>query len=931
MASIFTYDPNPPRVSSPWSTPGTSTPQETSGIARHVLRQKSDRLSASPILLAEAGVSRLEPEPQEGPTEYKLHLLLRPRRKFLSSSTGSHVSGSQHSKPYLAAATSRVGSSAVPARPVPPPSSQSRQARLQHLTTQLLWRLQQSSPFHSSSTVNLILPVLPEATPRLSAPVDAAKLLPGLEESQGALYEIGVSDDGTFVGLIEEELEESLTNLQAMAASLGCVVEVLRKVIVGDCEWAETSISGESEANLKRHRDKLWVAEALVRPQLESSNEITQVTSSLRLDEQGPPAGDRGSTTEISQSKTEQMRVSLTGSSASGKSSLLGTLSTSTLDNGRGKSRLSLLRHRHEIASGITSSVAQELVGYRFPAEREGCREGLRGSGDVINYASPNVSSWNDIHSYADRLILLSDSPGLAKFSKSTIRTLTSWQPHWTAVCVAANDAEESAITSDSSAFAAGGHHLPTSESTLDLSISHLELCLKLELAFIIVITKMDLATKTGLRQTLAKILSALKAKGRRPVMLSAVTGPASSAPDGQARTDNEELNFDLQQIRAADEQDVQRAIAAVKQDPDVVVPIVLTSAVTGAGIGKVHALLRSLPLALANERDTPLTLQSHGHLAEITLPLKVFHIDEVFAMPPSKVYSPTKIEYANKGIVLCGRMASGTISVGERLALGPFDTISGDRTSQERHGSLTGSSTPQKLAVSAPTARTSSENVLRLATNGEAVKQHGDREGAFVSVRIVSIRNLRLPVRSLLPNQVGTIGIEPLATDSEVGSLRGVRRGMVLLNPSPRNTACHSVMASFRSSDFAFTTSPPLILGGHAMVYINSVRAAAKVTSVALSEDDASESPSPTEMFSFDNDTDHDIENACGIGGSNGTQDQEIRITFRFVSTVEWMQARDQILVVPNLSAAGPVTGPSGPTSGLSGFVGRVTSVNGV
>jgi GTPase len=931
MASIFTYDPNPPRVSSPWSTPGTSTPQETPGSARHVLRQKSDRLSASPILLAEAGVSRLEPEPQEGPTEYKLHLLLRPRRKFLSSSTGGHVSGSQHSKPYLATSSSRVGSSAVSNRPVPPPSSQSRQARLQHLTTQLLWRLQQSSPFHSSSTANLILPVLPEATPRLSAPVDAAKLLPGLEESQGALYEIGVSDDGTFVGLIEEELDESLTNLQAMAASLGCVVEVLRKVIVGDCEWAETTILGEGEVNSKRHRDKLWVAEALVHPHLQSSNEITRVTSSLRLDEQGPPEGDRDTMAEVSQSKTEQMRVSLIGSSASGKSSLLGTLSTSTLDNGRGKSRLSLLRHRHEIASGITSSVAQELIGYRFPALREVCYEGLRGSEDVINYASPNVSSWNDIHGYADRLTFLSDSPGLAKFSKSTIRTLTSWQPHWTAVCVAANEAEEIVITSDSSALAVGGHHLLTAESPLDLTISHLELCSKLELAFIIVITKMDLATKTGLRQTLAKILSALKAKGRIPVMLSAVTGPVSSAPDGQTRTDHEELNFDLQQIRATDEQDVQRAIAAVRKDPDVAVPIVLTSAVTGAGIGKVHALLRSLPLAFANERYTSLAPQSHAHLAEIAPQLKVFHIDEVFAMPPSKVYSPSRLEHANKGIVLCGRMASGTISVGERLALGPFETISGDRTSQERPSSRTGSPAPQKLAVSAPTARTSSETFLRLATNGEVVKQHSDLEGGFVSVRIVSIRNLRLPVCSLLPSQVGTIGIESLSTSSEVGSLRGVRRGMVLLNPSPMHTVCHSVTASFLSSDFAFPTSPPLLLGGHAMVYINSVRAAAKVTAVALSEDDASESPSPTEMFSFDSDNDRSTENGYGMTGVNGTQDHEIKITFRFMSTVEWMQAGDKILVVPNLSAAGPITGPSGPTSGLSGFVGRVTGVNGV
>jgi GTPase len=929
MASIFTYDPNPPRVSSPWSTSGTSTPQEAPGLSRHVSRQRVDRLSSSPILLAEAGVSRLEPEPQEGPTEYKLHLLLRPRRKFLSSSTGSHVPGSQHSKTYLAASSSRVGSTIVSNKPAPAPSSQSRHARLQHLTTQLLWRLQQSSPFHSSSTANLVLPVLPEATPKLSAPAGAAKLLPGLEESQGALYEIGVADDGTFVGLIEEEMEESLTNLQAMAASLGCVVDVLRKVIVGECEWTEAAGGDEKEANFKSHRDKLWVAEALVRPRLGSSTEVLRVTSSLRLDEQEPSTCEPDAMTEVSQSKTEQLRVSLTGPSASGKSSLLGTLSTSTLDNGRGKSRLSLLRHRHELASGITSSVAQELVGYRFPTEIGRFSQLPTEPEDVINYASPNVSSWNDIHGYADRLIFLSDSPGLAKFSKSAIRTLTSWKPHWTTICVAANDEEENATMSDSSTFAASGNSAPTSDSSLDLTLSHLDLCLRLGLSFIIVITKMDLATKTGLRQTLAKLLSVLKSKGKRPVMLSTPTMPLSSAPDSQLRLDNDELHVDLQRISAVDDQDVQRAVALVRQDPGNVIPIVLTSAVTGAGIGKVHALLRSLPLALAHETGSPPSLLAHGHLIEITAPLKLFHIDEVFAMPPSKVYSPSSREHADKGVVLCGRMAPGTIAVGEKLALGPFEIVGGDAGAPETRGGRTSSATPQKLAMSAPTARTSSEDFLRSDTIGRVAKPHSNVSSSFITVRVVSIRNLRLPVRSLLPNQVGTIGVELLSHDSEVGSLSGVRRGMVLLNPSSRHTACHSVTGSFRSSDFAFATSPPLILGGHAMVYINSVRAAVKVTAVALSENDAPESSSPTEMFSFDGENDHGAENGFGVLGSNGAQDQEIKITFRFVSTVEWTQVGDKILVVPNLSAAGPVTGPSGPTSGLSGFVGMVTDVN--
>lgn len=268
------------------------------------------------------------------------------------------------------------------------PSPQTRQARLQQLTTQLLWRLQQSSPFHSSSNAELILPVLPEATPRLGVPDRPARLLPGLEESQGALYEIGVADDGTLVGLVEDELDESLNNLRAMAASLGCVVDELRRLAVGTCEWEEfLSESTDSTHN----REQLYVAEVLVHPEAKMAPLL-------------PPEGidSPSKVAPLEQARStpshDQLRVTLTGPSAGGKSSLLGTLTTSSLDNGRGKSRLSLLKHRHEIASGITSSVAHELLGYRVQDDLV----------EVVNYASGDVSTWTDIHALSDRLCFVS-------------------------------------------------------------------------------------------------------------------------------------------------------------------------------------------------------------------------------------------------------------------------------------------------------------------------------------------------------------------------------------------------------------------------------------------------------------------------------------------------------------------------------------------
>jgi GTPase len=123
----------------------------------------------------------------------------------------------------------------------------------------------------------------------------------------------------------------------------------------------------------------------------------------------------------------EQLRLSVTGATMSGKSSLLGTLSTATLDNGRGKSRLSLLKHRHEIASGMTSSVTQELIGYR-----DVDKYGQLSTSQVVGYGSRDVSSWIDIHSSVEaatngRLIILSDSAGHPRFRRTTVRGIVGW------------------------------------------------------------------------------------------------------------------------------------------------------------------------------------------------------------------------------------------------------------------------------------------------------------------------------------------------------------------------------------------------------------------------------------------------------------------------------------------------------------------------
>lgn len=428
MASIFTFDPDPPRVSSPWEiTPvsdATQLPTPSTNSRRLPSPLGSTRgevglnTTTSTAAIDYTGITRLEAEPQDGPTEYKLHLLLRRRRSFTRASTGRHISGSMRRPDIPIPVVGRSVSESGLLLNTPPPlaSTQSKQHRLEQLTTQLLWRLQQSCPNHMSSSMAPVIPQFPDDA-RLSAPEMPQRLLPGLEESNGALYEIGVADDGTIVGLAEDEMEESLNNLRAMAASLGCGVEVMRRVPVGDCEWIEDFGTPQQRVV----RSQLLVAEALVRPEQYLVDHSKNAQQDATDDALETGASDMALARE-SQRVTEQMRVSVTGGTMSGKSTLLGTLSTATLDNGRGKSRLSLLKHRHEIASGMTSSVTQELIGYRDEGDHS----------QVTSYGSGDIDSWIDIHAAVEsaengRLVFLSDSAGHPRFRRTTVRGIVGW------------------------------------------------------------------------------------------------------------------------------------------------------------------------------------------------------------------------------------------------------------------------------------------------------------------------------------------------------------------------------------------------------------------------------------------------------------------------------------------------------------------------
>ncbi|KAI4150101.1 MAG: hypothetical protein LQ340_004263 [Diploschistes diacapsis] len=950
MASVFTYDPDPPRISSPWSgTPVSTSRMQDAGLTTHGLLL-GGLLAPPPSLLSGLAIVKLEAEPQDGPTEYKLHLLLRSRRSFSSISTGSYLSGSYQSRTKLPPlkAGSKIANRGFSSLQPPP---QARQKRLEHLTTQLLWRLQQSSPFHSSSAVKLVPPALPETGPVLGPPAKTGRLLPGLEDSRGALYEIGVSDDGVFAGLTRDEMDESLINLRAMSASLGCKVEILRTVIVGDCEWTDTLNGTEGSADLvveTLRTEKLWVVEALVLPDTNAHSSKDAPTSPLDAPKYVTPSliksrDDRE--VQIEDSHTEQLRVSLTGATTSGKSSLVGTLSTSALDSGRGKTRLNLLKHRHEIESGITSSVAPELIGYRSQLEITGSSHVT----SVVNYGCGNVSSWNDVHNTAEgeRLVFLVDSAGHPRYKRTTVRGLVSWAPHWTLCCIAAD--EEGDAGAATAATVAGREGLGGSVAAdADPSRAHLELCLKLGLPLIVVITKLDAATNQGLRNNLSKVLSTIKAYGRNPVVLR---------PDPTPR-----LSEELRHIPVKEEEEVRSVLQ--NNDTDGLVPIVFTSAVKGGGILKLHALLRHLPI--------PRGLSGNGVLEALGPLNSVFHVDEIFSRVQTAQRNLTGEEIVPRtGFILSGHLSYNDLAVGDACLLGPFAT---DHAAEVRPLEISRArSYPVRLSSSPTTKLSHSDprphsyldaitpNHARLVSEDTSSTDRAVTASSneWVVVRIVSIRNLRLPLLRLLAGQVGTVGVEFTNGVEGTEAAPKLRKGMVLIRQNSTHreepTACSGFKAVFPAEDYRIM-EPAAAFD----VYIASVRASGRIVSVeALDADTASltslAEPSPTDSLvageEKEEDDDDDEEDSLfmfdtepqtpAVAAQEGeysfpprlsadTDKKQVRnqpappknieVVFHFVGSREWVEAGRRVLVMPKTVADG--------VSGLEGFVGQVSGL---
>ena len=172
-------------------------------------------------------------------------------------------------------------------------------------------------------------------------------------------YYIGVEDNGNALGISKEELEISLSVINTIAINLGCTTKIQKLI-----EGKEGLIA---EMHIKKQEVIL---------------------------------------TEIN--------IGVLGEEGAGKSTIIGVLINGTLDNGKGSARTNVLRHKHKLLCGKTSSFSHQILGFDE-------------KGELTNYGNLIRPSLGQIVSKSTKIINFYDMAGSTKtFNRTTLTTLSN-------------------------------------------------------------------------------------------------------------------------------------------------------------------------------------------------------------------------------------------------------------------------------------------------------------------------------------------------------------------------------------------------------------------------------------------------------------------------------------------------------------------------
>ena len=233
-------------------------------------------------------------------------------------------------------------------------------------------------------------------------------------------YEIGVEDNGYTLGISQEELEISLSVINTIANNLGCKAKVT-KLIQG-----EEGLIGEMY--IKKQED----------------NYISKI----------------------------EITIGVLGEEGTGKSTLIGVLINGKLDNGKGLSRTNVLRHKHEILCGKTSSFSHQILGFDE-------------KGELTNYGDFSLSQ---IVSKSTKIINFYDMAGSPKtFNRTTVSALSNEYLDYLLFVISANK--------------------PITDTTENL----LRFIYNVDLPVITIINKIDLISDEDLKKVVKKYKEIIK------------------------------------------------------------------------------------------------------------------------------------------------------------------------------------------------------------------------------------------------------------------------------------------------------------------------------------------------------------------------------------------------------------------------------------
>lgn len=145
-----------------------------------------------------------------------------------------------------------------------------------------------------------------------------------LEGNGETLFDLGQEDNGESMAFSKEQWDVALDRIRQAA-----------KVLQAECRTLMTrNVGGPEEAETVSEKDKSATGKIMIRREPETPEDVIET------------------------------RIAVVGNVDAGKSTMLGVLVKGGLDDGRGKARVNLFRHKHEVESGRTSSVGMEIMGF---------------------------------------------------------------------------------------------------------------------------------------------------------------------------------------------------------------------------------------------------------------------------------------------------------------------------------------------------------------------------------------------------------------------------------------------------------------------------------------------------------------------------------------------------------------------------------------